>query len=786
VSGIPEVAALACGSPAARLLVAGTAISWTRSGGRTIAAENATDGPLDTCTRNSATVFEVADVTADGRFNQQPVVAGVPVVSYAGARIVSADGRTLGTLAVVDGAPRRLNATQRAALLALAGVAGAQLDEHEALVVARALVESAPVAIYHTDGNGHVTYANPEYRRLCSLAPDDDLHDWAQGVHPDDRSRMDAAWDAFRQQPGPMTIEWRSAPRDGAVRVLAEQVVAANDIAGFVGTITDITERVAASASLQRIESLFRNTIEQTPIGIAYSGRNGLLLRYNKAFCELLGYELGDLDARSVQDLTFEQDVAQTSANIERLWRGDVAFVDFEKRYLRKDGSVCWTRVTKALIRDETGVADCSVEFLRDISARKELERALTGERALLAAVLANVPFAILACDATGEPILCNQVATDLFEMRRSEETAPGARVAYPTHLGVFLPDGVTPVAREARPLARALRGESVSNVELVIVKAGDVVKATRCSARQLVGPHGECLGAVAVTQDVTQMKSLERDLAQSQKLESIGQLAAGIAHEINTPTQFIGDNIRFLQDSFDEVLAFAARLAALPATPAPPGDAASALEAPDLAYLRDEIPKAIVQSLEGVDRIARIVSAMKEFSHPGMEKSPVDLNRAITSTITVATNEWKYVADVRTDFDPALPAVPVMPGAFNQVILNILVNAAHAIGGTDPHAVTARGTITISTRRIDDWAEIRIADSGCGMPTTVVDRIFDPFFTTKPLGKGTGQGLAIAHDVIVKKHGGTISVDSLPGVGTTFVVRLPLVAASADAVEAA
>src|ERR1019366_7097217 len=143
-------------------------------------------------------------------------------------------------------------------------------------------------------------------------------------------------------------------------------------------------------------------------------------------------------------------------------------------------------------------------------------------------------------------------------------------------------------------------------------------------------------------------------------------------------------------------------------------------------------------------------------------------------------------VADVTTDFDADLPPVPVMPGAFNQVILNILVNAAHAIGALIAEAPGTKGLITVSTRKISNWAEIRIQDSGCGIPEEVRDRIFDPFFTTKPVGKGTGQGLAIAHDVIVKKHHGTITVESAPGVGTTFVLRLPLDSTTTDAASAA
>jgi signal transduction histidine kinase len=193
------------------------------------------------------------------------------------------------------------------------------------------------------------------------------------------------------------------------------------------------------------------------------------------------------------------------------------------------------------------------------------------------------------------------------------------------------------------------------------------------------------------------------------------------------------------------------------------------------MSYLCEEIPKAIAQSLDGIQRIAKIVGAMKEFSHPGQERTPTDINHAITNTITVATNEWKYVAKIETDLDSTLPAVPVVPGEFNQVILNIIVNAAHAIAQARGRDETRMGKICISTRRAPEWAEILISDDGCGMPPHVQERIFDPFFTTKAVGKGTGQGLSIAHNVIVKKHRGSILVSSEPGRGTTFTIRLPL-----------
>jgi signal transduction histidine kinase len=166
----------------------------------------------------------------------------------------------------------------------------------------------------------------------------------------------------------------------------------------------------------------------------------------------------------------------------------------------------------------------------------------------------------------------------------------------------------------------------------------------------------------------------------------------------------------------------------------------------------------------------------MKEFSHPGtVEKDPVDLNRAIENTVTVSRNEWKYVAELDLDLDPELPPVPCYVVDLNQVVLNLIVNAAHAVEARRDDRPMGRGRIGVSTRRAGDWVEIGVRDDGCGIPASQLGRIFDPFFTTKPVGKGTGQGLAIAHSIVVSKHGGTIHVESEVGVGTRFTVRIPL-----------
>jgi PAS domain S-box-containing protein len=287
----------------------------------------------------------------------------------------------------------------------------------------------------------------------------------------------------------------------------------------------------------------------------------------------------------------------------------------------------------------------------------------------------------------------------------------------------------------------------------------------------------------LALKEDITEKLAMEGQLRQSQKLEAIGQLAAGIAHEINTPIQYIGDNTGFIKESWGHLagLLTAAQKLRDELTRGIVSQAAIDIfddcsRVADVEYLSQDIPRAIDQTLEGVRRVARIVSAMKEFSHPGsQEKRAVDLNRAIETTVTISHNEWKYVANVQTHLDPNLPLVPCLAGEINQVILNLVVNAAHAIADVLQQGAGSLGTITLSTRRDGDWVEISVADTGTGIPEHVRDRVFEPFFTTKEVGKGTGQGLTLAHAVVVKRHGGSIWLDSEVGKGTTFFVRLPI-----------
>jgi signal transduction histidine kinase len=286
---------------------------------------------------------------------------------------------------------------------------------------------------------------------------------------------------------------------------------------------------------------------------------------------------------------------------------------------------------------------------------------------------------------------------------------------------------------------------------------------------------------------DITEVRRRGLEHAASQKLESVGRLAAGVSHEINTPVQFVTDNVHFLRTSMIDIAAVAHAYRGLQHAVQSQGDvaaaaqrAAAAEKAADLDYVLENAPPAIDSALEGLGRIATIVRSMKEFAHPDQSvKESADLNQAIRSTLVVARNEYKYVAEIDMQLAD-LPLVQCYLGEFNQVILNLLVNAAHAIADVVKDSGNL-GKITVGSRLDGDEVEISIADTGMGIPEAMRAKIFDPFFTTKEVGKGTGQGLAIARSVIVNKHGGTLRFETECGKGTTFYVRLP-VGATGDA----
>lgn len=291
---------------------------------------------------------------------------------------------------------------------------------------------------------------------------------------------------------------------------------------------------------------------------------------------------------------------------------------------------------------------------------------------------------------------------------------------------------------------------------------------------------------------DVTHQRLMLSELNQAQKLESVGRLASGIAHELNTPIQFVNDSIHFISDAFSDLFPLLAMQQSLhqAASQGLPTDelVAQVTKAEgdaDLEYLLENVPRALERSVEGLERVATLVRSMKEFAHPEQkEKAPADLKRALESTLVIARNEVKYVADVQTDFE-VLPLVTCHLSELNQVFLNIIVNAAHAIGDR-VKGTSDRGLIRVRTRALDGQVEVSISDTGGGIPEAIRHKVFEPFFTTKEVGRGTGQGLAIARSVVVEKHQGTLTFDVTPGVGTTFFIRIPCAGLVVDRASAA
>lgn len=426
--------------------------------------------------------------------------------------------------------------------------------------------------------------------------------------------------------------------------------------------------------------------------------------------------------------------------------------------------------VEELRVRLEVGV---SLLEKRDLeAAARELERRVEEGNTELATahanserLLASIPCMLVGLDEQRRVTKWNKTAEDVFSLSVSEVLGQAF-----TDLQICLDydavnNSIIECGRTRRPtriekLSFACPGQRHGVLDLTI-------------APVLCPRQGTPLGVLLLGEDRTIQRLLEAQLSQAQKLESIGQLAAGVAHEINTPIQYIGDNTNFLATAFRDLRAILDRRRTGTDAPERHRAAIDAEEQADMDYLLEEVPQAINQTLDGVGHVSRIVKAMKEFAHPGTtEKVPVDLNHSIQTVIAVARNEWKYIAEVVTNLAADLPPVPGLPGELNQVLLNLLVNAAHAIAAFSTDG--RKGTITFSTRRADNTVELRVTDTGCGIPEEIRHRVFDPFFTTKPVGQGTGQGLAIAHSVVVQQHGGVITFESEVGKGTTFILQFP------------
>lgn len=618
-----------------------------------------------------------------------------------------------------------------------------------------AAVEHAGEAIAILDRNHVICDVNPQYERQTGYSRDE-IIGHQPGRATEDLESLQKIWRTVDQG-----LVWKgvqkSLRRDGSTCYEELTVTPVRDdlggIAGYVAVMRDISQRMEEEAERRQLAQ----ALEYAADGIAVLDAQGRVLYVNAAYESHIGVDRHALRGTRLDGYL---DFSPEPASYQQMRQTVRAGQSWHGLLLRRnaDGGICQEETSVAPIRNADGQVTSHVVVTRDVTERRRVE----AEHRSLVAAVEQAPIGIEIIDLEGRIRYCNAAIERRIGRPRNEILG---RPCY-EHWNYDRADGW----KEAM-IASVLRGERWTGRLRRRDPAGTVFTEDITVAP--VRDHdGRINTFVSMKSDVTEQCALESQLARAQKLEAIGRLAAGIAHEINTPVQYVGDNLRFVRDSYSAINALLSRLQALAAaTP----QLAAALQQCDLVFLREEIPRALDQSADGCQRIAAIVRAMKEFSHPGHDKTPVDLNRAIESAITVASNEWKYVADLITDFDPALPQVTCLPGEFNQVILNMLVNAAHAIADVLGDGAPGKGRISVVTRRSGEFAEVRISDTGTGIAPELREKIFDPFFTTKAIGRGTGQGLAIAHDVIVNKHHGSIAVESQPGRGSTFIIRMPI-----------
>ncbi len=530
-----------------------------------------------------------------------------------------------------------------------------------------------------------------------------------------------------------------------------------------------IAGQIAGSIQRKQLEKKLiqlSRAVEQNPASIVITDLDGNIEYVNPRFTEVTGYSFEEVLGKNPRILKS----GETPPEMYReLWKTITSGGVWKGRFhnKRKNGELFWEEAVIRPVFDENGKLINYIATKEDITKIKETEDAFNALFRQNEQLLDAISSILIVMDNKENVIRWNRAAEKIFAIPAEEAVGR-----------VLLSIGIqwdwvkmTEAIETCRDTGR--------QVDLTDMRCTDSLGNEHFMNLHIVNYGGDAKedsGFLILGEDITEWKLMQSQLIQAQKLESIGQMASGIAHEINTPIQYIGDNVRFLWDTFNDVkdlLAFFVEEPKQEQWTARYQELRQQANEVDLPYLMEDVPAAFEQTSEGIHRVAEIVRAMKEFTHPGQkEKVPVDINKALRNTILITKNEWKYVAEIETHMAEDLPTIFGFLGELNQVFLNIIVNAAHAVKEVVKDG--EKGKIIIRTYKKEDAIMIEISDTGCGIPKENLNKIFDPFFTTKEVGKGTGQGLTIAYAAITKKHGGKIWCQSEVNKGTTFFIELP------------
>jgi len=648
----------------------------------------------------------------------------------------------------------------------------------------RSLVENIPLGMFRSSlaDNGRILQANRALADLYGCDTVEELYGIkVQDLYYDPREREGILME-FAEKGRLEKRELRLRRKDGAVRWVRITAVAHRNSSGAIdwidGMMEDFTEVRKAEEELKKSEEMFRGLFEcnrdaimitEPPAWAFTSGNPAALEMFGaKDLAEFIAHAPWQLSPERQSDGRDSREKA--GEMIETALREGSHF--FEWTHRRIGGGDF--PATVLLTRMEIGGKRILQATVRDVTEQELAETMIRRKSEELDLLLKSIGSVIIGVSVKDRITHWNAFAESTFGIGAAHALGRGFmecgipwdwRRVYES-IGTCLAQSVT-VRLEDLKYERPGGKEGILGITIhPLVREGEIIE-----------------GFMIMGRDLTERRMLESQLLQARKLEAIGQLAAGVAHEINTPLQFVGDNLKFIMKSVERIIAVQKSLGGEMES-APPGTDVAVLrslfrrkmEELEFDYLAGELPKAAEQSLDGVSRMSRIVQSMKAFAHPGTgSKSPADINISIENTVTVSRNEWKYDCEMELDLDRSLPQVPCFEAELNQVVLNLIVNAVDAVKDAIAAGTIGRGLISIRTKRDGDEAVISVSDNGPGVPAKIRDRIFDPFFTTKEVGKGTGQGLAIAHSIIAEKHGGSIYCEDGTEGGAAFVIRLPL-----------
>ncbi len=564
---------------------------------------------------------------------------------------------------------------------------------------------------------------------------------------------------------------------------------------GLADTVGDV-DAFLESGARQSLESLCRDVVEQAPVGIAFINRDGSYRSCNRAFGELLGFSADDIVDQTITSLTAGEDLSATLEGLERLWRGEIALLDLEKRCRRRDGTELWVRVSTSLVRGRQAAPQCAVEFVRDISARRGIAAALIQNQTLLAAVIAELPLALLACDTAGRVNFHNPSALKLFGLPGAQTLAANAADLYPVTSEVFLPDGRTPVPREQRPLARALAGEEVSDVELVSIRPDGAARSVRASGRRLVAPDGTLLGAVVVIQDITERREAEQALERMHQQLLVASRHAGMAevatsilhnvgnilNSVNVTASLLAERVKNSKCSGVSKIAtlLAAQAADLPGFFA----GARGRQVPtylkelaaDLLTERDATSAELSALRANVEHIKEIVAMQQSYAKRGGLCEMLDVRTLVEDSLSMNDAAFsRHGITLVRDYQD-VPQVSVDKHKVLQILVNLIRNAGHAC---DEAGTQADKRVTVRVRGTQRAVMIAVIDTGVGILQQNLARIFNHGFTTRKDGHGFGlHSSALA----ARELGGSLEAESPgAGMGATFTLTLPLTASESQ-----